>query len=203
MRLNRLFTHLLLLLSFALISAGQEVLTNDTILKLSKAGLSDELIVPMIASQATNFSLKADDMLALKQAGVSEKVLVAMVKKGAGAVSSANPAASVPPVTPATGTTPSAPSAPSSAGAPGPVSEVGVFCLKGGSWTEMMPEVVNWKTGGVMKSLATAGVMKGDINGRISGGHARTGLTNPARILIYTPEGTAITEYQLIKLREK
>lgn len=203
MRLNRLFTHLLLLSSFALISAGQEVLTNDTILKLSKAGLSDELIVPMIASQATNFSLKADDMLALKQAGVSEKVLVAMVRKGAGAVSSANPAASVPPVTPATGTTPSAPSAPNSPGAPGPVSEVGVFCLKGGSWTEMMPEVVNWKTGGVMKSLATAGVMKGDINGRIAGGHARTGLTNPARILIYTPEGTAITEYQLIRLREK
>ena len=171
---------------------GQESLTNESIAKLSKAGLGEDLIVSMIGSQATNFSLKADDILALKQAGVSDKVLSAMIKKSS---APATPAASetrerwnraTPPGT-----------------APGPVSEVGVFYLKSGSWTEMMPEVVNWKTGGVLKSVATVGVVKGDINGRIAGGHAKIGIANPVRILIYTPEGTAITEYQVLRLREK
>jgi hypothetical protein len=29
----------------------------------------------------------------------------------------------------------------------------------------MLPEIVNFKTGGVLKSIASAGVVKGDMNG--------------------------------------
>ena len=65
----------------------------------------------------------------------------------------------------------------------------------------MMPEVVNWKTGGVMKSVGTVGIVKGDVNGKINGRVSRTPLTKPIEVLVYCPEGTAISEYQLIRLR--
>lgn len=84
---------------------------------------------------------------------------------------------------------------------PPPVDEVGVYYQQGNSWIEMMPEVVNWKTGGVVKSLATVGVVKGDVNGRINGPTSRTPLSAPIDLLVYCPEGTAITEYQLIRTR--
>jgi hypothetical protein len=66
----------------------------------------------------------------------------------------------------------------------------------------MMPEVVNWKTGGVLKSIGTAGIVKGDVNGHINGGHSRNSAASPVEVFIYAPEGVAITEYQLLHLRE-
>jgi len=81
-----------------------------------------------------------------------------------------------------------------------PVDEVGVYYRHAGQWVEMMPEVINWKTGGVMKSVGTVGVVKGDVNGKINGHISRTPLTKPIELLVYCPEGTAISEYQLIKL---
>jgi len=62
--------------------------------------------------------------------------------------------------------------------------------------------VVNWKTGGVGKSIVTLGVVKQDINGHLDGKSSRTPVTSPLEFIIVTPEGTAITEYQLIKLNE-
>jgi hypothetical protein len=66
----------------------------------------------------------------------------------------------------------------------------------------MLPEVVNWKTGGVFKRVATAGIVKGDVNGNIQGAHSRNSLKSPVEVLIYTHEGIAVTEYQLLRLRE-
>lgn len=40
------------------------------------------------------------------------------------------------------------------------------------------------------------------MNGHIQGGHSRNSLKSPIEALIYAPEGTAITEYQLIRLHE-
>ena len=67
----------------------------------------------------------------------------------------------------------------------------------------MLPEVVNWKTGGVLKSVASAGIVKGDVNGHIPGAHSRNSAVSPVEALIYAPEGIAITEYQLIHLHEQ
>src|SRR4051794_6303578 len=135
----------------------------------------------MIQSQPGKYSLGADDLIKLKQSGISDKILGAMVTK---ASSAAAPTAQL--------------------ATPGPASElpanadVGVYWKKAGVWTEMLPEVVNWKTGGVMKSVATVGVVKGDVNGRIQGPHSRNSVTSPLEILVYAPEAVAITEYQLI-----
>jgi hypothetical protein len=79
---------------------------------------------------------------------------------------------------------------------------VGVYYQdKSGAWTSLMPEVVNFKTGGVLKTFATQGIVKGDINGHLQGPTAKTVLTLPITFAVYVPEGTAITEYQLIRLR--
>ena len=36
---------------------------------------------------------------------------------------------------------------------------------KADAWTDLPPEVVSFKTGGVLKSIGTAGIVKGDVNG--------------------------------------
>jgi hypothetical protein len=181
MKLLRLFLALAFLLS------AQETLTNDSVAKMVKAGLGDGLIVSMIQNQPGKYTLTPDAMVKLKQQGVSDKVLGAMVAKGSGSA----PAAAEP-----------ASAEPSMGGDIPQNIEIGVYYKKAGKWEEMLPDVVNWKTGGVMKSIATAGVVKGDVNGHIEGPHSRNSVATPVEVLIYSPEGVAITEYQLLRLRD-
>ena len=44
---------------------AQSLLTNDAIIKMSKAGLSDDIIVSTVGSQPVKFSTSADDLIAL------------------------------------------------------------------------------------------------------------------------------------------
>jgi len=81
-------------------------------------------------------------------------------------------------------------------------ADIGVYYRRGTGWEEMLPEVVNWKTGGVLKHMATAGFVKGDINGHLNGVHSRNLLTSPTELVIYAPAGVAVTEYQLLHLHE-
>jgi len=80
-----------------------------------------------------------------------------------------------------------------------PVDEVGVYYKVEGKWTELPPEVVNWQTGGVIKHAASLGVVKGDVNGKVRGGSSKTHTKQPIELLVYLPEGTSITEYQLLR----
>ena len=173
---------------FVAVCLAQTVLTNDAILKMAKAGLGEEILISTIKAQPGHYTTAPDDLIALKGAGVSDKVIAAMMEKAA---SSGAPAAGA-------GGNPSAP-APKAAG---PVNEVGVYYLKNDAWTDLAPEVVNFKTGGVLKSIGTAGIVKGDVNGHVNGEHSKTGLKSPVSLLVYAPEGVAITEYQLLRLHE-
>ena len=62
--------------------AASAKMTNDSVIKLSKAGLSDDLIVQSIEAQPSEFTTDADSLLALKTAGVSDRVIQAMVNRG-------------------------------------------------------------------------------------------------------------------------
>jgi len=62
---------------------GAQPLTNDSIVKLVKAGLGQDTIISMVNTQAGKYSVGADDVIALKKAGVSEKVITAMLNKSA------------------------------------------------------------------------------------------------------------------------
>jgi hypothetical protein len=80
-------------------SFAQEVLTNDSVIQMVKAGLPETVVIAKIKSTVTKFDLKTDSLVNLKKAGVSDKVLEAMVSTGSGSpTASAMPA---PPPAPA------------------------------------------------------------------------------------------------------
>lgn len=165
------------------LALAQTALTNDSIIKMVKAGLGDDVVISMVKGQPGGYSTGPDDLIALKSAGVNDKVIAAMVER-------MSPGAPAPAAATAPGPSPS------------PVNEVGVYYLKSGAWADLNPEVVNFKTGGVLKSIGTAGIVKGDVNGHVNGDHSKTQLKSPVDILVYTPEGVAITEYQLLRLHD-
>jgi hypothetical protein len=176
-----------LLTLFTVAGLGQTALTNDSIIKMAKAGLGEEVIVSTINAQPGQYATAPDDLIALKSAGVGDKVIAAMVSRMA---------------PPATGV-PANSTAPAANSASALVSEVGVYYKKGDAWTDLPPEVVNFKTGGVLKTIGTAGIVKGDINGHLNGLHSPNLVKTPVDLLVYAPEGVAITEYQLLRLRDQ
>jgi len=182
-----LFAGVCLLLFPVLIA--QQALNNDGVIKLVKSGLSEELILTTINASQGSYDTSANGLVALKAAGASDKIISAILMKNAGGAGT--PAAA-------------SPSAPvlSATGRPPGIDEIGVYYKdKSGAWTQMMPEVVNFKTGGVVKSIATVGIVKGDINGHIQGPKAKMAMTFPVTLAVYVPEGVQITEYQLLHLR--
>lgn len=64
---------------------AQQALNNDAVIKLVKAGLSDDLIVTTINASAGTYDTSADGIIALKTAGVSDKVVSAIVAKASAA----------------------------------------------------------------------------------------------------------------------
>lgn len=168
------------------IPQSQKPLTNADIIQMVKAGFDEETIIKAIGANKPAFDTSVQGLMELKNANVSTKVINAVL------------ASATPTSQPAAGAAP--PAQPGMTDLP---SEVGVYMNKDNQWVEIQPEVVNWKTGGVLKSIATAGIVKGDINGRINGAHSRNAAKAPMEFLIVAPEGVAITEYQLIHLREQ
>ena len=61
------------------VSFGQEVLTNDEVISLSKAGLSSSIIIDKIRTSKSNFDLTTDSLIKLKQSGISDDIVSAML----------------------------------------------------------------------------------------------------------------------------
>lgn len=124
----------LLLLAACSFLAAQQVMNNDSVIKLVKAGLSDDLIVDTINASPGAYDVSADAIIALKTAGASDKVIAAVLTKSA----APTPAQAKPPVAAAPGqfapgsTEPAEPgtasgSAPISAGARIVIAPMGGF----------------------------------------------------------------------------
>lgn len=79
----RRFYLAVLFLAICPILVAQQSLNDDSVIKLVKAGLSDDLIVSTISAQAGTYDTSTDGLIALKSAGVSDKVVAAMVAKAA------------------------------------------------------------------------------------------------------------------------
>jgi hypothetical protein len=158
--------------------------TVSDVIKMSNAGLSDEMIIQQIQKNAQPFDLSPDQLVRLKQNSVSERVIRAMM-----------PTPAAPPTTAASGTT--APATPSEY-----PTEVGVYAKEHSQWREVLPEIVNWKSGGVLKNTVTIGIIKQDVNGHLKGRTSHTELHQPIEFAIVTREGDAITEYQLLHLNQ-
>ncbi len=164
---------------------AQQSMDNDAVVKLVKAGLSDDVIVTTINASPGTYDTSANGLIALKTAGASDKVIAAIVTKASAPAASSTPA-------PAT-----------ASGRPVGIDDVGVYLRdRKGAWNMLEPEIVNFKSGGVLKSIASEGLVKGDTNGHIQGKNAKTVMAFPVILAVYVPEGTEITEYQLLRLHE-
>ena len=73
----------LFLLAFPSFILAQQALNNDAVVKLVKAGLSDDLIVAAINSSPGSYDTSADGLNALKTAGISDKIIAAIVTRAA------------------------------------------------------------------------------------------------------------------------
>ena len=190
---NGFLSCLLLLLCPVLFA--QEILTNDSVAKLVKAGLSEDLVVTTINSSPGKYDTSANALIALKKAGAGDKVVAAIILKSSGATT---PEA-------ATVGTASASAGPSAVLAPGAlptgVDSVGVYYLdRTEHWQEVPAEVVNFKNEGALKHYASAGMLKGETTGLVGGNRSPLTLKMPAQLLLYIPEGRAPGEYQLLRL---
>ena len=158
---------------------------NDAIMKMSKAGLDDAVIIQTIQTQPGHFDTSPDTLIALKSAGVSQQVIAAMQARSAGLVFHAKDK-----IEPA----------PLSAG----VDEIGVYYQdkKTGEWLPLKTERVQFKSGGWVKSTFTHNIVKQDMNGIVDDAKSPLALPTGVNILIYAPTGTQAEEYDFLRFRE-
>ena len=177
---------------------AQEMMTNDSVLKLLKAGLSEDLVVTTINSSPGKYDTSATALIALKKAGASDRTIAAIILNASGATQAA-PA----PTATAAGTA-DVPAqfflAPGTL--PKGVDSVGIYYLDktGSQWQEVPVEIVNFKKEGALKHYASAGVLKGEMTGLVGGNRSPLSLKLPSQFILYVPEGRAPGEYQLVHL---
>ncbi len=171
-------------------------LTNDDVLQMVKAGFQESMIVKAIEANETNFDVSVQALMDLKNAGVSQSVIEAMLAAETRKKAPA-PAANPPKESPSSG------AKPASTDSPGLPDEVGVYVIKSpGVLAAMEPEIVTWRTGGVLKGMATGGLTKGHVNGVVKKKHGSLQLAPPLEFVIRCPEGVSANEYQLLRLDE-
>jgi len=71
-----------LLVALLLAPAIASAITLQDVVTLSKAGVSDAVLLAMIERDRTIFAIDAEQLLALRREGVSEPVVLAMLKSG-------------------------------------------------------------------------------------------------------------------------
>ena len=148
-----------------------QVLTNDSIVKLTKAGLGEDTITTMIDAKPGNYSLRTDDIISLKRQGVSEKTITAMLNKLADTVTlGPAPAEPTPRVVKSEAQTRQpengVPEIPNQAGLYAVVSSVGLEHIVG--------RVTSFeRSGSVLASAVTCGIHATRVNTQIPGEHAR------------------------------
>src|SRR5436305_6707349 len=119
------------------VATSSKLMSNDSVIRMVKAGLSDDLIVQTIGTQPGKYSVDADSLVELKQAGVSERILDAMANR------SRQRLGPEPPVVLSD------------------VNEIGVYYKDhNGRWEAIEPEIVHIQSGGFVKSTLTHGIIK-------------------------------------------
>jgi hypothetical protein len=165
-----------------------KTLTNASIIHMAGANLSDDLIIQAISAQPGQYTTDADSLVDLKDAGVSERVIAAMMNRNRKRLTSPGDAAAEDPPPPPINVP--------------LVNEIGVYYKdRKGNWQPLETEIVHIKSGGWLKSTATHGIIKQDTNGHLNGRESKLTLQAPIEILIYTPDGAAAADYDLLRFR--
>jgi hypothetical protein len=121
----------LLLVLVAASASAQEVLTNDAVVAMKKAGLSEGVILAKIRGSKAKFDTSTQALVGLKEAGLSDAVIEAMVAHGgAGGGAAGAPAAAVKP------------------GAADGLPQIrdAMFHMRAGQYVEMTPAIASVET---------------------------------------------------------
>lgn len=164
------------LLTGVAVAHGQVALENRDVIKMAKSGLTEEVILSVVQAQPGTYDTSPDALIALKNSGVTDHVIAAMTIKGPAVVLNDYDGL-----------------------------ETGVYYKnrEKTEWTRVPSERVYAKSGGAFKSLATHGIIKQDMNGRLDGQKSELGLSAPYQFLIVTPEGLDATDFTLVELNQK
>ncbi len=165
---------------------GAQEMTNDTVLRMTKAQVGDGIIVQAVRSQPGTYKTGPDDLIALKNAGVSETVISAMLAKNSGLAQRPDPKQiEVAPLSPE-------------------VDDPGVyFKNERGQWEPVSPELVKYRDGGALKSVFTNDIVKKDLNGEVSGPKSTLRVHRGTEMMIVAPRQTDAIEYVILRFHEK
>ena len=159
-------------------SAEPSLLTDDTVIRMHKAGLADDLILQTISTQPGRYDTTPGALIALKQAGLSDGVLSALTNK-------ARRQLTHPELEPVILS---------------PVNEIGVYYKDAsGRWQPMESEPVYSKSSGWLKNTVSQGIIKQDMNGLVKGPESKLLLPRPIEFLLFTADGVQPTEYDLLR----
>ena len=78
----RLLITTTLMLMLALMPAAASAVTIDQVVALSKAGVSEPIILALIDRDRTVFTIEPDQLVGLRRDGLSETIILAMLKSG-------------------------------------------------------------------------------------------------------------------------
>lgn len=136
----------------------EEIMTNEEVITLAKAGLSPSIIVGKIRSGKSNFDMSTDALIRLKQSGVSDDIVAAMLEAKSGKSATA-------------GTSLADPNDPASK------HNFGIYLYeeKSGSrkMTQLTPNVsAQNRTGGTFTSSLTYGISKVKVKSNLPGRNA-------------------------------
>jgi hypothetical protein len=173
---------------FGVLLVAQQTFNNDAIIRMVKAGLSDDLIVSTVISQPGAYDTSANGLIALKTAGASDKVVSAIVLKS-----------STPPPPAQSGATTSSTTDPDD---PSAAHEAGIYVYSerapaGSKMTMLEPNVyTQGKTGGVFASAMTYGIAKIKIKAVLRGAHAnaRVSDTQPVFYFYFEEKGAGLSQ---------
>jgi hypothetical protein len=211
---------------------AQLSLNNEAVIKMVKAGLSDDLIITTINVMPGSYDTSPDGLIALKSAGASDKVVGAIVSKAAAAAPPPPvPAAPTPPPPPVAPTPPPPPApVPTPAPAPEPpppppLPPIPVVpalpppppaaaapALPPG--IDLVGVYYKDKSGAwapippeIVTAKASGFTVRdnkvGSIKGHILGAKAHLSAPLPVTLAVYVPEGRTIAEYRLMRLLVK
>ncbi|MBX7223362.1 MAG: hypothetical protein K1Y36_25845 [Blastocatellia bacterium] len=155
---------------------AEEILTNDTIITLTKAGLNSSILVNKIQTSKTSFTLTVEELLRLKKENVADEVVNAMLQTAKPLTSGKAMAK----------TDPNDPTTPHPAGIYWMREEAGAREL-----LQMDPSVYSQsKSGGVFKSAMTMGIAKVKSKAVIAGERSKFRISHPAPVFYFYFEGT-------------
>lgn len=165
-------------------AAGEEVLTNESIIELHKMGFGEDVLIGKIQSTGCNFDVSLDGLKALKEAEIPDAVIRKMIEAGS---PSTNDRPSQQPVT-----DPNDPLSPQSPG---------IYLFDENSTpalTKIEPSVYSQaKSGGMWKTALTYGAAKTKMKAVLAGPTANLSISNSKPVFyFYFEEAESGLSYQ-------